>query len=63
MGSRPFSRAREAAVGGNESLQHRHDQPDWIAELLPGFAGVQFGIGDEVAVQRGRDFDRHLCRR
>jgi hypothetical protein len=47
-------RLDERLVGGDEALEHRHDEADGIGGRLAGVAAEDLGVGDEVAVARGR---------
>ena len=50
----------EPAICGNETLQHRHDQPDGIGGGLATLAGQYLGIGDQIAMERARQLHRHF---
>jgi hypothetical protein len=41
-------------------LEHGDDQAHRIGGFLAGFAGEDFGVGGEVAVERGREVERDL---
>jgi len=50
----------EAAVGGDEALEHGDDKARGIGGVLLGFTAEDFGVGDEVAVEGGREVERDL---